>query len=85
LLKAEFDSDAIPEWAGEYYFGDGLGVNVRALIAPQGGFIFSWTGCLGLYDVNFGSVRAQDDRLTLQFELPNKRGHKRNECRTRGA
>src|SRR5438477_12939061 len=43
-------------WAGEYYFGDGLGVNVSLALAPESGFVFSWHGCLGLYDLNYGDV-----------------------------
>src|SRR5687767_13739491 len=43
-------------WAGEYYYGDGLGVNVRLLLTPQSGFVFQWRGCLGVYDRNHGAV-----------------------------
>jgi hypothetical protein len=75
LIKAELATGAVPEWAGEYGFGDGLGVNIRMALAPQGGFIYSWHGCLGLYDRNYGKVTAKDGRLVFNLELPNdKRG-----------
>src|SRR4051812_843941 len=38
------------EWAGEYCCGDGLGMNVTIAIAPKTGVVYTWYGCLGLYD-----------------------------------
>jgi hypothetical protein len=61
------------EWAGEYYWGDGLGVNVTLLVAPKSGFAYWWEGCLGLYDLNYGGVEATGGRLKLLCELPNGR------------
>jgi hypothetical protein len=58
-------------WAGKYYYGDGLGVNVNLAVAPESGFVFEWEGCLGLYDRNYGSIRLRDDRLQLSCELRN--------------
>jgi hypothetical protein len=58
-------------WAGAYYYGDGLGVNVTFSFAPTAGFLFEWHGCLGLYDRNFGSVTREGDRVRLIPELPN--------------
>jgi hypothetical protein len=60
-------------WAGEYYWGDGLGVNATLLAAPKAGFVFWWRGCLGLYDLNYGGVEATGSQLKLQFELPSRR------------
>ncbi|HEY7089651.1 MAG TPA: hypothetical protein VH518_16250 [Tepidisphaeraceae bacterium] len=60
-------------WAGSYYAGDGLGVNTMLWLAPEGGFVFEWHGCLGLYDRNYGSAKAGDGLVRLQCELPNKR------------
>jgi len=60
------------DWAGEYYFGDGLGVNVSLALAPQSGFVFSWHGCLGLYDLNYGGVAFTDGSVKLLFKYPNK-------------
>jgi hypothetical protein len=61
------------DWAGEYYFGDGLGVNVSLAVAPKSGFVFSWRGCLGLYDLNYGNVTFTNGSVKLLFKYPNKR------------
>jgi hypothetical protein len=71
FFEAEMATRALPDWAGHYYSGDGLGKNIVIRIAPQGGFIFTWHGCLGLYDVNYGAVARRGDRLVMTFELPN--------------
>jgi len=60
-------------WAGQYYFGDGLGVNVSLILAPQSGYLFEWHGCLGLYDRNYGAATWKKDRLRLSFTFPNER------------
>ena len=62
------------EWAGEYYYGDHLGVNVALSVAPESGFVFTWLGCVGLYDLNYGKVRFEDALLKLIFSYHNKRG-----------
>jgi hypothetical protein len=59
------------DWAGEYYYGDGLGVNVSLALAPQSGFVFSWHGCLGLYDLNYGEVAFANGTVRLLFRYPN--------------
>ena len=61
------------DWAGEYFFGDGLGVNVSLALAPDSGFVFSWHGCLGLYDLNYGAVEFSNGTIKLRFKYPNKR------------
>jgi hypothetical protein len=61
------------QWAGSYYYGDGLGVNVHLSLAPKSGFEFTWNGCLGLYDLNYGDVVEKDGRITLVFTHPNSR------------
>ena len=61
-------------WAGEYYHGDGLGVNVSFYIAPDAGFVFEWRGCLGLYDRNYGTVSFENDLVSINPILPNRRG-----------
>jgi hypothetical protein len=60
------------EWPGEYYRGDGLGVNVSLVIAPGAGFVFRWSGCLGLYDLNYGGIAVTGGRIKLSFEHPNR-------------
>lgn len=62
-----------PDWAGEYYFGDGLGVNVDLALAPRNGFTFTWNGCLGLYDLNYGDISVANETITLNFTFPNQR------------
>jgi len=59
-------------WAGQYYYGDHLGVNVALSLAPKSGFAYTWDGCLGLYDLNYGDVVEADGRIRLVFALPNE-------------
>jgi hypothetical protein len=61
------------QWAGEYYFGDGLGVNVGFAVAPKSGYLFEWHGCLGLYDRNYGTATQKGDRIQLAFTFENDR------------
>jgi hypothetical protein len=63
------------EWAGEYYFGDGLGANLSLHLAPQTGFAVTWHGCMGLYGANEGQVKvAADGVLNLDFRWKNLSG-----------
>lgn len=73
--QIEFELATLPAhpWAGSYFFGDGLGVNVRLSPAPKSGFVFAWNGCLGLYDRNYGDVVEKDGKLQLHFTHPNDR------------
>lgn len=71
VIQKEIDSLGNHEWAGEYYYGDGLGVNVSLLLAPQSGFLFEWHGCLGLYDRNYGDVIVKNGIISLSFTYPN--------------
>jgi hypothetical protein len=57
-VREEIKSLGHHVWAGEYYFGDGLGVNVSLILAPKFGYVFEWRGCLGLYDRNYGAVTS---------------------------
>lgn len=68
LKTLKFDS-----WAGDYYYGDGLGVNVELNLAPRSGFAFTWNGCLGQYDMNYGDVVETGGKIRLVFKLPNER------------
>ena len=56
---------------GEYYFGDGLGVNCMLTLLTHGRFRFRWTGCLGDYDRNYGAWTVDGDRLLLHPERAN--------------
>ena len=71
-IHEELSNLEADHWAGRYYFGDGLGVNVSLDIAPKTGFVFEWHGCLGLYDRNYGKVQEKDGEIHLAFELENK-------------
>lgn len=73
-FEAEMAAGAVPDWAGLYYDGDGLGRNLVVRVTPQGGFIFTWTGCMGLYDLNYGPVEYRGGRVSMTFELPNDPG-----------
>ena len=72
-IKQELSSLKDHNWAGEYFFGDGEGVNVSLALAPDSGFVFSWHGCGGLYDLNYGEVLFESGVVKLRFEYPNKR------------
>lgn len=72
-ILAEIKKLADHKWAGEYYAGDGLGVNTSVLIAPHSGYVFEWHGCLGLYDRNYGTASWTNDRIYLSFTFENER------------
>jgi hypothetical protein len=74
LIKEKIAKLGEHEWAGEYHYGDGLGVNVNLTLAPESGFVFTWHGCLGLYDLNYGDVRFEDGLVKLVFKHTNRRG-----------
>jgi hypothetical protein len=61
------------EWAGEYYAGDGRGVNTSVVIAPHSGYVFEWHGCAGLYDRNYGPLAWTNGRIRLSFTFENQR------------
>jgi len=72
-IRDEVKSLGEHAWAGEYYYGDGLGVNVAFMLAPRAGYVFEWHGCLGLYDRNYGKVSYSNGAIHLQFTYPNQR------------
>ena len=71
-IADELKTGSLADWAGEYGYGDGLGVNVRLSLAPNRGFAYRWTGCLGIYGQNYGTVVHREGRLALDFVQPNK-------------
>jgi len=71
-IAQELQEGNQPEWAGEYYYGDGLGVNVTLKLSSQD-FVFSWDGCLGRYDQNYGEVTFEDGTVKLAPKHPNNR------------
>jgi hypothetical protein len=73
LINQELKTLEGHSWAGRYYYGDGLGVNVDLDLAPKSGFVFTWNGCLGLYDLNYGDVAEGDGKIRLVFKYANDR------------
>jgi len=72
-IQQELESLKDDSWAGHYYYGNGLGVNVELNLAPRSGFAFTWNGCLGLYDMNYGDVVESGGTIRLVPQLPNQR------------
>ena len=72
-IFAEVKKLGVHHWAGEYYAGDGLGVNTSLVLAPGSGYVFEWHGCLGMYDRNYGPVAWNDGRIRLTFTFENSR------------
>lgn len=71
-IQQELQSLKVDSWAGHYYYGDGLGVNVELSLAPESGFAFTWNGCLGLYDMNYGDAVQSGGKIRLVPKLPNE-------------
>jgi hypothetical protein len=65
------DSVALESIAGDYYFGDGLGVNCNFTVTARGKFSFQWEGCLGTYDTNEGSASVKNGVLHITPQKPN--------------
>jgi hypothetical protein len=72
-ISAELEALGSHEWAGDYYAGDGLGVNTSLILSPRSGHVFEWHGCLGLYDRNYGAVKSEGRKLRLSFTFENVR------------
>jgi hypothetical protein len=72
-IRAELKALGDHPWAGEYYEGDGMGVNVSLMLAPKAGYLFEWHGCMGLYDRNYGKITDSNGRLRLSFTFRNVR------------
>jgi hypothetical protein len=64
------DAKAWP-WSGQYYAGDGQGFNLQLAIAPKAGVVFWRHGCMGLYDLNYGSFEEKDGYIRLNFHEKN--------------
>jgi len=72
-ILAEIQNLGPHDWAGDYYAGDGLGVNITLSLAPTSGYVFEWHGCLGLYDRNYGTVAWINGCVCLSFTFENAR------------
>ncbi len=62
---------SLNELAGEFFHGNGRGVNCCLTISKNGAFTFTWHGCLGLYCTNYGSARLANGLLCLAPKIPN--------------
>lgn len=72
-IEHELKTFVAHPWAGEYFRGDGLGMNVRMLLSPVSGIAATWHGCLGLYGANLGHVLPQaDGHLLFDFDRENR-------------
>lgn len=74
-IEAELASgEALPAWAGEYFFGNGLGRNVTLWVAPEAGCAALWTGCMGPYGEAQGTLSLEGSHLRLHLEGDNNPG-----------
>ncbi len=73
IAYAMGDTLTTKELGGDYYFGDGLGVNCSLKLSPADTFGFQWHGCMGLYDQNEGKFEIEKGILILYPEKPNER------------
>jgi len=73
MFAANADPVALNEVAGDYYFGDGLGVNCSLKLTTKGNFSFKWQGCLGTYDSNEGDFGIKNGILRITPKKPNLR------------
>jgi hypothetical protein len=66
-VRGDQKTNGIPfrELAGNYYHGDGLGVNCSMTITAEGRFDFLWVGCLGVYGSNKGVVKVSGECIEL--------------------
>lgn len=55
-------------WEGEYYLGDGTGVNISFGLSRTSGAAYVWRGCLGTYGAGTGAVRESGDLLEISFD-----------------
>jgi hypothetical protein len=70
-ITDELASLGAHDWAGTYYQGDGLGVNVTLRLAPDAGVAYTWSGCMGIYDLNHGSITSvSPEGIELALALP---------------
>jgi hypothetical protein len=68
-IRAEVEDLGEHPWAGAYYNG-GLGMSVALYAAPEAGFVYQWTGCLGVYDLNHGDiVEVRDGWMRVELEI----------------
>lgn len=62
-IRKEIASLKDHPWAGEYFKGDGVGMNIPLSIAPMAGYVYEWYGCEGLYVRDYGTVEWKDGEI----------------------
>jgi hypothetical protein len=55
----------LKNFAGKYFFGDGLGFNFSFELTASGEFQFYWHGCLGTYLDVKGKTKYEDGKILL--------------------
>jgi hypothetical protein len=65
LLLNEPQVESPTAIAGDYYRGDGLGLNWSLSLKPDGTYSFSWHGCMGLYAEREGRFSVTGALLIL--------------------
>lgn len=71
LGAAVESSPSLSQLAGDYYFGDGLGISCFLSLTDTAKFTFEWRGCLGPYDTNDGEIFLSKGILHLKPTKPN--------------
>jgi hypothetical protein len=51
-----------------------MGRNIVIQIAPESGIVYTWHGCVGLYDFNHGDVIEEDGVITVDWALDPEAG-----------
>jgi hypothetical protein len=59
--------------AGEYTLGDGRGLNWALSILPDGRYSFRWSGCMGVYNRESGTVKRVGNHVVLSAVEPIER------------
>ena len=73
-LRADAATQPAHPFAGEYFQGDGLGVNLTLDIGPSGEYTQTWYGCLGLYYLNHGTITSDGRTIELHPRISRERG-----------
>jgi hypothetical protein len=63
--KVLFPATGVAKFAGTYYSGDGLGVNITLALMADGSYTAEWRGCGGPYGQAAGKWRVADKTLVL--------------------
>ena len=73
VIQNEIDEPKSPPWAGRYRYGSMVS-SFQLTLAPESGFAFSSSGCVGIYGLNYGTVQVTDGMLKLVPLEKNRRG-----------